>query len=319
MSAEFNWFPGHMNKTLKEIEDKIKIVDVVVEVIDARAPYSSQNLTFKKLLKNKPIIYVFSKADLADPTVTDEWVKYYSKKDKVKVIVLNNNGKLDIVNELINAINQATEAKRERDKKNGIKNSLINALVIGIPNVGKSTFINRVIKGKNVKVGNKPGITRGIQVIHLNQFINLLDTPGVLPSKLESETVATNICAINSVKDNVFPKERVAARLMRYIFNHYEGYIERYYKISTNLQRPVETVYTYKIFEKIGKERRWYITDNMLDMQRILSLFLKDVSLGKIGKISLERVLDVVPEEIEKAVSYKKKEEEEVDDISALW
>ncbi|AGJ90684.1 ribosome biogenesis GTPase YlqF [Mycoplasma putrefaciens] len=316
MSAEFNWFPGHMNKTLKEIENKIEVVDVIVEVIDARAPYSSQNITFKKLSKNKPIIYVFSKADLADPKITDEWVKYYSNKDKVKVIVLNSK-KHDVVNELINAINQATIAKRQRDLKNGLKNSLINALVIGIPNVGKSTFINRVIKGKNVKVGNKPGITRGIQVIHLNQFINLLDTPGVLPSKLESETTATNICAINSIKDTVFPKERVAARLMRYVFNHYEGYVEKYYKISTNLQRPIETIYTYKIFEKIAREKRWYITQEILDMQRAFSLFLNDLALGKIGKVSFERVLEVVPEEINKAI--KEKKEEDVEDISALW
>ncbi|SYV96054.1 ribosomal biogenesis GTPase, partial [Mycoplasma putrefaciens] len=232
------------------------------------------------------------------------------------MIVLNSK-KHDVVNELINAINQATIAKRQRDLKNGLKNSLINALVIGIPNVGKSTFINRVIKGKNVKVGNKPGITRGIQVIHLNQFINLLDTPGVLPSKLESETTATNICAINSIKDTVFPKERVAARLMRYVFNHYEGYVEKYYKISTNLQRPIETIYTYKIFEKIAREKRWYITQEILDMQRAFSLFLNDLALGKIGKISFERVLEVVPEEINKAI--KEKKEEDVEDISALW
>ncbi|ADK69731.1 ribosome biogenesis GTPase YlqF [Mycoplasma mycoides subsp. mycoides] len=316
MSAEFNWFPGHMNKTLKDIEARIEIVDVVVEVIDSRAPYSSKNATFKKLLKDKPIVYIFSKADIADSKVTQQWVDYYIKNENSKVIVLYNRH-TDIVNELINVINELTIKKREKDKAKGIKNTLINALVIGIPNVGKSTFINRVIKGKNVKVGNKPGVTRGIQLIHLNPFINLLDTPGVLPSKLESETVAVNICAINSIKDNVFPKERVAAKLMSYIYNNYDDIIEKYYKINLRLQKPISVIDSYKIFETIGIEKKWYVTEDILDMERILSSFLKDLDKGKLGKISFEKVLEVVPEEIQKAINPEDNKQD--NDISSLW
>ncbi|PTD33558.1 putative GTP-binding protein [Mycoplasma mycoides subsp. mycoides KH3J] len=315
MSAEFNWFPGHMNKTLKDIEARIEIVDVVVEVIDSRAPYSSKNATFKKLLKDKPIVYIFSKADIADSKVTQQWVDYYIKNENSKVIVLYNRH-TDIVNELINVINELTIKKREKDKAKGIKNTLINALVIGIPNVGKSTFINRVIKGKNVKVGNKPGVTRGIQLIHLNPFINLLDTPGVLPSKLESETVAVNIC-INSIKDNVFPKERVAAKLMSYIYNNYDDIIEKYYKINLRLQKPISVIDSYKIFETIGIEKKWYVTEDILDMERILSSFLKDLDKGKLGKISFEKVLEVVPEEIQKAINPEDNKQD--NDISSLW
>ncbi|WP_434323538.1 ribosome biogenesis GTPase YlqF [Mycoplasma capricolum subsp. capricolum] len=316
MSAEFNWFPGHMNKTLKEIEARIEIVDVVVEVIDSRAPYSSKNATFKKLLKDKPIVYIFSKADIADSKVTQQWVDYYIKNENSKVIVLYNRH-TDVVNELINVINELTIKKREKDKAKGIKNTLINALVIGIPNVGKSTFINRVIKGKNVKVGNKPGVTRGIQLIHLNPFINLLDTPGVLPSKLESETVAVNICAINSIKDNVFPKERVAAKLMSYVYNNYDDIIEKYYKINLRLQKPISVIDSYKIFETIGIEKKWYITEDILDMERILSSFLKDLDKGKLGKISFEKVLEIVPEEIQKAINPEDNKQD--NDISSLW
>ena len=316
MSAEFNWFPGHMNKTLKDIEARIEIVDVVVEVIDSRAPYSSKNATFKKLLKDKPIVYIFSKADIADSKVTQQWVDYYIKNENSKVIVLYNRH-TDIVNELINVINELTIKKREKDKAKGIKNTLINALVIGIPNVGKSTFINRVIKGNNVKVGNKPGVTRGIQLIHLNPFINLLDTPGVLPSKLESETVAVNICAINSIKDNVFPKERVAAKLMSYIYNNYDDIIEKYYKINLRLQKPISVIDSYKIFETIGIEKKWYVTEDILDMERILSSFLKDLDKGKLGKISFEKVLEVVPEEIQKAINPEDNKQD--NDISSLW
>ncbi|WP_434343262.1 ribosome biogenesis GTPase YlqF [Mycoplasma sp. 06067-C1-B144P-99-0482-3] len=316
MSAEFNWFPGHMNKTLKDIEARIEIVDVVVEVIDSRAPYSSKNATFEKLLKDKPIVYIFSKADIADSKVTQQWVDYYIKNENSKVIVLYNRH-TDIVNELINVINELTIKKREKDKAKGIKNTLINALVIGIPNVGKSTFINRVIKGKNVKVGNKPGVTRGIQLIHLNPFINLLDTPGVLPSKLESETVAVNICAINSIKDNVFPKERVAAKLMSYVYNNYDDIIEKYYKINLRLQKPISVIDSYKIFETIGIEKKWYVTEDILDMERILSSFLKDLDKGKLGKISFEKVLEVVPEEIQKAINPEDNKQD--NDISSLW
>ncbi|ABC01164.1 ribosome biogenesis GTPase YlqF [Mycoplasma capricolum subsp. capripneumoniae] len=316
MSAEFNWFPGHMNKTLKDIEARIEIVDVVVEVIDSRAPYSSKNATFKKLLKDKPIVYIFSKADIADSKVTQQWVDYYIKNENSKVIVLYNRH-TDVVNELINVINELTIKKREKDKAKGIKNTLINALVIGIPNVGKSTFINRVIKGKNVKVGNKPGVTRGIQLIHLNPFINLLDTPGVLPSKLESETVAVNICAINSIKDNVFPKERVAAKLMSYVYNNYDDIIEKYYKINLRLQKPISVIDSYKIFETIGIEKKWYITEDILDMERILSSFLKDLDKGKLGKISFEKVLEIVPEEIQKAINPEDNKQD--NDISSLW
>ncbi|MCK8461637.1 ribosome biogenesis GTPase YlqF [Mycoplasma capricolum subsp. capricolum] len=316
MSAEFNWFPGHMNKTLKDIEARIEIVDVVVEVIDSRAPYSSKNATFKKLLKDKPIVYIFSKADIADSKVTQQWVDYYIKNENSKVIVLYNRH-TDVVNELINVINELTIKKREKDKAKGIKNTLINVLVIGIPNVGKSTFINRVIKGKNVKVGNKPGVTRGIQLIHLNPFINLLDTPGVLPSKLESETVAVNICAINSIKDNVFPKERVAAKLMSYVYNNYDDIIEKYYKINLRLQKPISVIDSYKIFETIGIEKKWYITEDILDMERILSSFLKDLDKGKLGKISFEKVLEIVPEEIQKAINPEDNKQD--NDISSLW
>ncbi|WBX36185.1 ribosome biogenesis GTPase YlqF [Mycoplasma capricolum subsp. capricolum] len=305
-----------MNKTLKDIEARIEIVDVVVEVIDSRAPYSSKNATFKKLLKDKPIVYIFSKADIADSKVTQQWVDYYIKNENSKVIVLYNRH-TDVVNELINVINELTIKKREKDKAKGIKNTLINALVIGIPNVGKSTFINRVIKGKNVKVGNKPGVTRWIQLIHLNPFINLLDTPGVLPSKLESETVAVNICAINSIKDNVFPKERVAAKLMSYVYNNYDDIIEKYYKINLRLQKPISVIDSYKIFETIGIEKKWYITEDILDMERILSSFLKDLDKGKLGKISFEKVLEIVPEEIQKAINPEDNKQD--NDISSLW
>ncbi|AVN60535.1 ribosome biogenesis GTPase YlqF [Mesoplasma entomophilum] len=315
MSAEFNWFPGHMNKTLKNIEEKIPVVDLVIEILDARAPYSSRNLTFSKILKNKPVLYVLSKADIADPKITQEWVEYYEKKNNT-VMVLDDKQK-NIVKPLIDLINKATKEKQEKDKAKGMVNSLINVLVIGIPNVGKSTFINRLIKNKSVKAGNKPGLTRGIQLIHLSQFISLLDTPGVLPAKLENETVATNICAINSIKEDVYPKERVAGKLMQYLFNHYEGLIENHYKISPRLQRPIQIADTFIIFEMIAKVRKWYMNDDLLDYDRVIDTFMRDIIGNEFTKVSFERILEVVPEEMEKA--SKVKNEKSIEDISDLW
>ncbi|AVN59149.1 ribosome biogenesis GTPase YlqF [Mesoplasma florum] len=315
MSAEFNWFPGHMNKTLKNIEEKIPVVDLVIEILDARAPYSSRNLTFSKILKNKPILYVLSKADIADPNITKEWVEFYEKKNNT-VMVLDDKQK-NIVKPLIDLINKATKEKQEKDKAKGMVNSLINVLVIGIPNVGKSTFINRLIKNKSVKAGNKPGLTRGIQLIHLSQFISLLDTPGVLPAKLENETVATNICAINSIKEDVYPKERVAGKLMQYLFNHYEGLIENHYKISPRLQRPIQITDTFIIFEMIAKVRKWYMNDDLLDYDRVIDAFMRDIIANEFNKVSFERILEVVPEEMEKA--SKVKNEKAIEDISDLW
>lgn len=315
MSAEFNWFPGHMNKTLKNIEEKISVVDLVIEILDARAPYSSRNLTFSKLLKNKPTLYVLSKADLADPKVTRDWAEYYEKKNNT-VMILDDKQK-NIVKPLIDLINIATKEKQEKDKAKGMINSLINVLVIGIPNVGKSTFINRLIKNKSVKAGNKPGLTRGIQTIQLSKFISLFDTPGVLPAKLENETVATNICAINSIKEDVYPKERVSGKLMQYLFNHYEGLIEEQYKISPRLQRPIQIADTFIIFEMIAKVRKWYLNDGLLDYDRVINAFMRDIIQNQFTRVSFERILEVVPEEMEKA--SKVKNEKAIEDISDLW
>ncbi|WP_027063156.1 ribosome biogenesis GTPase YlqF [Mesoplasma seiffertii] len=314
MGAEFNWFPGHMNKALKEIEKRIPIVDLVIEIVDARAPYSSQNFTFRKLLKNKPVLYVMSKGDLADPEITKQWIEYFKQKGH-EVLLLNDKNR-NIVKELIQAIDRTTKAKQERDRARGLVNPLINALVIGVPNVGKSTFINRVIKDKNVKVGNKPGVTRGIQTINLNQRITLMDTPGVLPAKLESEATATNLCAINSIREDVYPKERVAGRILTYIFNNYENVIEQEYKISPHLQRPIEVLDTYLLFEMIAKSRKWFLAEDMPDVERVMTTLLRKFADGEIARMSFEKPNEIVPEEIEKTVKVKPND---TGDITSQW
>ncbi|PPE05238.1 ribosome biogenesis GTPase YlqF [Williamsoniiplasma lucivorax] len=291
MSAEFNWFPGHMNKALKDIEAKIPVVDLVIEVVDARAPFSSQNLTFRKLLENKPVLYVISKADVADPKVTKQWINYFSKEGRLTHILDYKNK--NIVKILIELINVATAEKQAKDKRKGLVNSLINVLVIGIPNVGKSTFINKIIRDKSVKVGNKPGVTRGIQTLHLNQNITLMDTAGVLPSRLNNELVAAHLCAINSIKEGVFPLERVAGLLMKNIYDHHYQVIQEFYKIKADIKPPVSFEKIYLIFEQIAKAKKWLLRTDLLDIERAMVNFLADLANGKLN-LSLE-----TPEDLE--------------------
>lgn len=302
MSATFNWFPGHMNKTLKEIEERIPIVDLVIEVIDARAPFSSQNQTFKKVLKNKPILSVLSKTDVADPQVTKKWIQYFKRQERLLMIYDEHDKNL--VKDLIGYVNEATKTKQTRDREKGLAVSLVNALVIGIPNVGKSTLINRLIKDKSVKVGNRPGVTRGIQLLHLNETISLMDTPGVLPSKIGNERMAANLCGINSIKENVFPRERVAGILMKYIFNNYPGLIENHYRLEDlRLKRPVTEADTYKIFEAMAQSSKVHLRSDVLMVERTMEHFMHELADGKF-RVSLE-----TPAEIKEDEAQRKKDE----------
>ncbi|ATZ18824.1 ribosomal biogenesis GTPase [Williamsoniiplasma somnilux] len=312
MSVDFNWFPGHMNKTLKEIEKRIPIVDLVIEIVDARAPYSSQNQTFKKILDSKPVLCVISKADLADPNITKQWINFFESNNK-HVFVIDPNNK-NIVKDLINAIDHATKEKQDKDRAKGFVNSLINVLVIGIPNVGKSTFINKIIRDKSVKVGNKPGVTRGIQTLSLNKRITLMDTPGVLPAKLENELTATNICGIYSIKEDVYPRERVASRLMKYVYNNYNNLIEKKYHLVSSLKRPIETIDSYYLFEMIATSLGWIIANEIPDIERVMQAFIRDLANGKIGKISFERPSDIIIEEPQDSIMNEK-----IEDITTQW
>lgn len=287
MKAQFNWFPGHMNKTLKAIEDKVSIVDLVIEIIDARAPLSSQNSTFEKILKNKSHMFVISKSDLADSRVTNGWINFFKNfSEKVNFFIIDYKDR-KFTQKLILAIEQATLEKRERQKKRGIVNPLINALVIGIPNVGKSTFINHLVKNKSVKIGNRPGVTRGLQILQLNKNINIIDTPGVLPAKLKNMRVAINICGINSIKSNVYPLEEVAVLLMLYIFNNYQIKIEEFYHIKTNFIKPLTKSDMFHIFELIHRNPRY----KNFSIENLMNNFMTDVYDGNL-KISLETPQD---------------------------
>ncbi|MCL8211103.1 Ribosome biogenesis GTPase A [Mesoplasma sp. JKS002658] len=316
MSGAQNWFPGHMNKTLKEIEQLITAVDVVVEVIDARAPYSSQNPLFRNLLKNKVVVYVISKIDLANPLATKEWMEHFQEQGDSFLLVEKTSQNL--TDQLVGIINQVTAKTRKKQHQKGIVNPQLNALIIGLPNVGKSTFINKIVKDKRVKAGNKPGLTRGLQRIVLTKNITLIDTPGIMPSKIPNESIATNLVLINAVKEDVFPRERMAARAMRYVFNNYPDKVKEVYQTRLNFLPPIEIKDTYRIFEKIAKKNKWVLLEDVYDVERVMKTFLRDVQNGKLGRISYE-----TPELIAQLeVNPNKEEPDQVEnksDVSSEW
>ncbi|AKX34422.1 ribosomal biogenesis GTPase [Spiroplasma litorale] len=290
--ASFNWFPGHMNKTIKEIEETLKIVDLVIELVDIRAPYSSQNPLLRKLFSKKTKLTVFTKCDLADKEVTEQWSEYYKSQKLAAYFVKNKN--YDISIDIIRKINELTHEQQQKQINKGIEKPQLNVLVAGIPNVGKSTFISKLAKGKIVRIGNKPGLTRGLQRFNLTKNITIIDTPGILPSKFENENVACNCIAINSIKLDLIPKERFATKIMRYIYNSYPSLIENKYNIKNTALRPINYDDTYKIFEQIAIKNKHLIVDDIYDIDRSINIFINDVIGCKLGLISFEKPIEIV-------------------------
>ncbi|QGS51748.1 ribosome biogenesis GTPase YlqF [Spiroplasma tabanidicola] len=289
--AKFNWFPGHMNKSIKEIEEKIQIVDLVMEIVDARAPFSTQNPLLRKVLSKRPRLIVLSKSDLADEEVTKNWINYFEQKGDQTYLVKNKTQ--NIYDDLLKLINLMTKEKQQKDIARGIEKPKLNVLVVGIPNVGKSTTILRLSKGKQIKTGNKPGVTRGMQRIVMSENITLIDTPGILPAKFENETIACNCAATNSIKIEVVPKERFATKLMRYIYNSYPLLIEDKYKISKNVLRPINYDDTFKLFEEIAKRNKFVILDDIADVEKAITLFINDLISNNLGRISFEKPIEI--------------------------
>ena len=270
-----NWFPGHMVKALKEIYEKQKMVDMLIEIVDSRAPLSSRNPELVNI--NKPRLIIMSKKDYADPLVVDEWKKYFSKSD-VKVVCQ------DLVNgfnlkEIINSCNELMKSKFERDARRGIKNRTIRAMVVGIPNVGKSTFINKLARRKAAKAGNQPGVTKSQQWVK-TENIELLDTPGVLWPKFETKDIGFKLALIGTIKEEILNNDDLSSLCINFLNEHYPDYLNKRYgieKIDEN------------IFENICKRRNLLLSNNRYDIEKAKYLLLKEFKEGIIGKVCVER------------------------------
>lgn len=275
-----NWYPGHMKKTKDLLQENIKLVNIVIEVIDARIPIASKNPDFDQLFRDKKRLIVLNKYDLADPNMNKVWQDYYKSKGWSCVLYNSTNNKE--LRKLENAIAEATKEILERYKKRGLLNKSIKAMIVGIPNVGKSTLINSLAKKKSAKTGNMPGITKGKQWIHLAGDIDLLDTPGILWPKFEDEKGALNLAFTGAIKDEVLVLEEIVLKFIEKMIqlNKIDAILEKY-NIEQG-EKPLD------ILDNIAIKKGYILNNKDIDYLRVANLLLNDFRSGKLGLITLE-------------------------------
>ncbi len=290
--TNINWYPGHMAKTMRQIESDIKIVDIVIELLDARIPLASQNPEIANKIKNKKKIVVLNKADLADEKMNQKWVSYFENQNIPAVLVDSNSGKG--IDKFIKKIEQVMQTMLEEQATKGRIGRKIRAMILGIPNVGKSSFINRISKRTTAEVGNKPGVTKQKQWIRINDKIELLDTPGVLWPRFENEEVALNLAFTGTIKENILQKTEIAYQLVKFLLENYRENLCKRYSLSneyiekTLLQDQPENFNIYEIMLEIGKKRGCVISGGNIDEEKTAKIILDEFKNGKLGKITLE-------------------------------
>ena len=275
----FQWYPGHMTKAKRQMLEDIKLIDLVIELVDARIPLSSRNPDIDELGKNKYRLILMNKSDLADKKATDKWSDYFKKKGFF-VVSLDARTK-NSMKSITDIVMEACKEKIERDRKRGIKNRPVRAMVVGIPNVGKSTFINSYAGKACAKTGNKPGVTKGKQWIRLNKNIELLDTPGILWPKFEDQIVGLRLALIGSIKDEILNIDELAVELIKILKESYPGTLKERYEVNE------ESEITDIIFE-IAKNRKCLQKGGEVDYSKACALLIDDFRSGKLGRITLE-------------------------------
>ncbi|MCC9294636.1 ribosome biogenesis GTPase YlqF [Clostridium sp. WLY-B-L2] len=276
-----NWFPGHMAKTRKEIKENLKLVDVVIEMRDARIIRSSKNPDIEDICGSKPRMILLNKSDLAEENITKLWMEYLSK-DSISVLSVNCNTDRGLKN-IKTEVNKLLKEKHSRMKKKGISKIIDRAMVVGIPNVGKSSLINKLAKGRIAKIGDKPGVTKSKQWIKTKLGIELMDTPGILWPKLESEETRLNLAFTGAIKDEIMDIEELTLNLVEFLCRYYPDRLKARYKLDRLSEMPLENV------ENIARKRGAIVSGGRVDYNRVSVLILDEFRGGKLGPISLER------------------------------
>ncbi len=292
--AVISWYPGHMAKTKRQIMEDVRLVDIVIELLDARIPISSQNPDIAEITKNKKKMIVLNKCDLADERQNKRWVEYFKSKNIPAVLTDSNSGKG--IEECVRKIEKIMEEDLKGQVEKGRIGRKIKAMVLGIPNVGKSSFINRISKRTTAGVGNKPGVTKQKQWIRINEKIELLDTPGVLWPKFESEEVALHLAFTGTIKEEILQRTEIAYYLVKFLIENYSKQLCERYKLTEeyiheqleNEERP-ENENIYEIFLTIGKKRGCIISGGNIDDEKTARILLDEFKNGKIGRITLEK------------------------------
>lgn len=282
-----NWYPGHMAKTKRQIIEDLKLIDVVIEILDSRIPLASRNPDIKEITKNKKKIILLNKCDLSDESANKKWVEELSKEAPTLLTDSNSGKGIDKVTKLIDKI---MEEEKQRQAARGRINKTIRVMILGIPNVGKSSFINRIAKKTATEVGNRPGVTRQKQWIRISKTQELLDTPGVLWPKFQSEEIALNLAFTGTIKDDLIQRIEVAYELLKILKEKYLINLQERYKITDSEIKEIEETANpiYELMKLIGKKRGALVAGGNTDDEKIARIILDDFRNCKIGKISLE-------------------------------
>ena len=277
----YKWYHGHMTKEKRMMQENIKLIDLIIEVVDARIPVSSRNPDIDELGKNKARLILLNKSDLADERQNEKWTQHFTEKG---FFVVKANSKSGAgIRQVLPVIMEACKEKIERDRKRGIQNRPVRAMVVGIPNVGKSTFINSFAGKACTKTGNKPGVTKGKQWIRINKNVELLDTPGILWPKFEDQSVGAKLAMVGSIKDEILNLEELSLELLGYLHRDYEGILKERYDVEESEDR-------LKMLEAIAVNRNCLQKGSELDYGKASNILLEEFRNGKIGRITLEQV-----------------------------
>ena len=282
-STSINWYPGHMAKTKRLIKENINLIDIIYEVIDSRVPYSSKINDLEELISNKPKILIFTKYDLCDKNETDKFIDAYEKKGYC-VIKYDLSREID-ASKILDLSNEILKEKLDNIRQKGINKTTIRALVVGVPNAGKSTLINKIVGRKTAITGNKPGVTKNLNWIRVGKNIELLDSPGILWPKLEQEKEAYNLASTTAIKEDMLPKEEIAIYIIKFLHKYYPDVLESYYGVT-------DISDFYEVYEVIGKRRGFIMRGGVIDDDRVTDLIINDIKQGRIKGITFDRIED---------------------------
>ncbi len=277
------WFPGHMTKTKRQIQASLKLVDAVAEIIDARIPVSSRNPDLDSIIQNKPRVVLMNKCDMADPSSTQKWINYFKNNGIVAIPIDCKTGRG--INKFVSSVNEVLKEKIEKQKAKGLLNPTVRVMIVGIPNVGKSTFINRISKNRKAKAEDKPGVTRGNQWFTINKGFEVLDTPGVLWPKFEDKIVGERLAFTGAVKDQIMDTELLAMRLLDFLKVEKNPIFVERFKLQNE---PIENIESYELLELIGRKRGMLISGGEIDTERAAIMLLDEYRSAKLGKYTFE-------------------------------
>lgn len=277
------WFPGHMTKTKRQIQTSLKLVDAVAEIIDARIPVSSRNPDLDSIIQNKPRVVLMNKCDMADPSSTQKWINYFKNNGIVAIPIDCKTGRG--INKFVSSVNEVLKEKIEKQKAKGLLNPTVRVMNVGIPNVGKSTFINRISKNRKAKAEDKPGVTRGNQWFTINKGFEVLDTPGVLWPKFEDKIVGERLAFTGAVKDQIMDTELLAMRLLDFLKVEKNPIFVERFKLQNE---PIEDIESYELLELIGRKRGMLISGGEIDTERAAIMLLDEYRSAKLGKYTFE-------------------------------